>query len=211
MSVCILCLDESHSSYYNICDICNNSKICHNCYHNNNNTHQLKQCPICRQRLSYYRINRFYHNIISLKHYSHIFYYIFFNILLPNIVFSLYFPNNVNKNFITHKVPFLICCNYINIVIVPIILYYYYESTALFKLYCSLNVIFFISLNTTTTNEERLVLYYIYNIAYIYICSLFHFLILSCLYFIIIFNKYRKKVLTLNPMFRLKYNEIVYN
>jgi hypothetical protein len=209
MSSCILCLGDSQSSYYNICNICN-CKICYDCY-NNINTHQLKQCPVCRQSLSYYRIDNCYYNLLNIKRYSFLFYHLFFNIIIPNITFSVYFPHNIDNSFISHKPPFLLLLNYINFVIVPIILYYYRDTNYLFLSYCMINFLFLILLSASINNEQRIILYYTYTISYIYICSLLHFLSLSLSYFIIVFNNYRKHVLRNNPILRLQYTEIVYN
>lgn len=212
MLSCILCLSDSKSSYYNICDICNNFKICNSCY-NSSNTHQLKNCPLCRQSLSYYRLGNCYYNFINLKHYSFIFYYILFNIIIPNISICLYFPdpNIINKSFITHKTPCLLLLNYANIVLVPMIMYYYKDSTTIFMCYTITNIAFLILFSSTQHEDQREVIYYTYTVSYIYLCCLFHFFVLYLYYLILTIINYRNHILRNNPIIRLKYIEILYN
>jgi hypothetical protein len=179
MYSCIICLTRTNNKYYNLCNICNNFIICHNCYQDRQ-TQTLQICCNCRHPLHksfHYSWNTLW---IMFIHYRLFIIHILGNLALSNITLLNYFPYNRN---IQHSYPqnitmALFLNNYFNIIIIPLILnqYKYYVNTV--YIYAGINLLFFI-IFISIQPQHYLQIYYIYIMVYFYILNIFKFTIFS--------------------------------
>lgn len=163
--LCAICLDNFNRRYFNLCNRCNNFYVCHDCY-KEPQTQELRNCSICRSTL-HKRISYSFNNFLNfLIFYRHLILHSIFNILLPNIAFSQNFPIHNNHYFIQNKIAFLLFFNICQFIITPLV-YTSFKYQFLFINYpsCVFNFSFYILLFYTNDNA---ILYFIYNIIYMY-------------------------------------------
>ena len=176
---CLLCLEDNHTKYYNLCGVCNNFIICVNCY-NRGDTHNIKVCSMCRRPLVKIDADTLCTNIINaLYHMRYIIIYIFL-VIIPSHLMLIDYPDDmVSPYFTTSEISFALTISFNCMITIPFIITYYYCTNVMLSLYSFLSC-FFLLLKYVDNESTDLQFYTMYVIVYYYVSIYGHlFIIIS--------------------------------
>jgi hypothetical protein len=209
MTNCIICLDRTNTTLFNLCEICNNFTVCENCY-SMNNIHTINSCPHCRTKLTKIFDFSFQTLKLILHYYTYSIVHILFNIIYSNIFLFYYFPRNnhispVVSTTITHL---MLVNNFANFLIIPFIYSSFKYNYRMSVIYAFVNILYSFVFYTTPRNTH-IQLYYIYYVLYFYILTLLKYTVISIYYLLVNFNISRIHLLHTNSLYLLNiYNNV---